>query len=271
MPLQAGGCDDEFHLRHHQIGAFTAVHNQYPASYALEEHEHEMATVYLVLRGNHVERTRRRGDVECGRGSVIFSPRGARHSDHYGSAGGEAFLIELPAMLLERVKDGGVLLDDPLHIAGGAATWAMQRLYEETLHPDELTPLSFDGLMLHLLTSLRRESTRSRMQAPAWLAIARELMHDRFAERLSLAGVAAVAGVHPVHLATTFHRCVGTTFGSYLRAIRVAHAKRALAETQRSVAEIALECGFTDQSHLTRVLREATGLTPARYRRITNP
>jgi AraC family transcriptional regulator len=267
MPFDPAGCDEAFHVRHHQIGAFTTVHNRYPAGYALEEHEHEAATVYLVLSGSHTERSRR-ADVDCNRGSVVFSPRGARHSDHYGNAGGEAFLIELPDGAIERARDAGIQLDDPMHLGSGGATWVMQRLYDETLRGDDLSALSFEGLVLHLLASLRRDAARSRPQTPSWLGAARELMHDRFAERLSLAEVAATAGVHPVHFASSFHQSVGLTFGAYLRAIRVAHAKRALEGTKRTVAEIALECGFTDQSHLTRVFRELTGLTPARYRRI---
>lgn len=261
-------CHDEFHVSHHRIGEFDVVHNRYPSRHLLGEHEHEVATVYLVLRGSHVEESRGAAD-ECGSGAVIFSPQGARHSDSYGTAGGEALLIELPCATLDRARDGGVLLDEPLHLPnGGGASLLMRSLAEEASRDDELTPFAFEALVLHLLAVLRRETPHDRARVPRWLMRARELMNDRFAERLSLADVAAAADVHPVHLAATFHRCYGVTFGAYLRRIRVEHARRALAESDDAVAEIALACGFFDQSHLSRVFREATGTTPARYRRI---
>lgn len=267
MPLAPATCQEEFHVSHHSIGAYTVLHNRYPARYVLEEHEHEVATVYSVLRGAHREQSRG-SSIECAGGSVIFSPRGARHSDHYGTAGGEAFLIELPASLLERAREGGVALEDPLHLAGSRAGALMRHLFEEAERDDELTPFSFEALLLHLLVALRREAQRDVPRVPRWLTRARELMHDRFAERLTLDDVASAAGVHPVHLAATFHRCYGVTFGAYLRGVRVEHARRALAESTRPVSDIALACGFFDQSHLSRVFREATGTTPARYRRI---
>lgn len=170
--------------------------------------------------------------------------------------------------MLEHAREAGILLDDPLHFAGGSAAPLMRRLREEAEREDDLTPLAFEALMLHLLVTLRREGSPGSPAVPPWLTRARELVHDRFAERLSLADVAAVAGVHPVHLATTFHRCFGVTFGAYLRGVRVEHARRALMASDKTVADIALECGFCDQSHLSRVFREVTGSSPARYRQL---
>ncbi|HYC59774.1 MAG TPA: AraC family transcriptional regulator [Thermoanaerobaculia bacterium] len=266
MRLAPAACHEEYHVSHQEVGPFTVVHNRYPARYLLEEHEHEVATIYLVLRGSHVEQSSSSA-VDCGDGSVIFSPQGERHSDHYGNAGGEAFLIKLPQRVLDRARDGGVRLDAPRHLAASQATALMRRLYEEAERDDDVTPLAFEALVLHLLAVLRRENPEGIVRVPAWLKRARELMNDRYAERLGLADVAAVADVHPVHFAATFHRCYGVTFGTYLRGIRVEHARRALLESDKPIAEVALECGFFDQSHLSRVFRDATGTTPARYRR----
>jgi transcriptional regulator GlxA family with amidase domain len=53
----------------------------------------------------------------------------------------------------------------------------------------------------------------------------------------------------------------------YLRTVRVQAAQRMLAGTTTSIAAIAADTGFTDQSHFTRRFRQSTGLTPAAYRR----
>ncbi|HET7436131.1 MAG TPA: AraC family transcriptional regulator [Thermoanaerobaculia bacterium] len=266
MSLPPATCREDFHVSHAHVGASTIIHNRYPAHHHLDAHEHAVATVYLVLRGGHVEESAR-SSVECTAGSVIFSPQGARHADRYGTAGGEAFLIELPQRVLARAREGGVQLDEPRHLAGGTSTQLMRRMVEEAERADDVTPLAFEALLLHLLAVLHREGAAVSPRTPAWLNRAREVMNDRFHERLSLAEVAAAANVHPVHLATMFHRCYGVTFGAYLRGLRVERARRALLESDRSIAEIALDCGFFDQSHLSRVFRDAAGMTPARFRR----
>jgi transcriptional regulator GlxA family with amidase domain len=63
-----------------------------------------------------------------------------------------------------------------------------------------------------------------------------------------------------------FRRVFRATVGEYVRRLRVDAAQRMLTNSDISLAQIALETGFADQSHLTRVFRRATGLTPKLYR-----
>jgi AraC-like DNA-binding protein len=65
-----------------------------------------------------------------------------------------------------------------------------------------------------------------------------------------------------------FRHHVGCSIGEYLRRRRIRRAERLLAEPAMSVAAIALETGFCDQSHFTRVFKRATGMTPGAYRRL---
>jgi AraC family transcriptional regulator len=264
-PAPRPTCDDPFHLSHHTVGPFNVVHNRYPAGYRLTEHEHEVATIYLVVRGSHVEQATSTA-VDCATGAVVFSPQGARHSDSYGTAGGEAFLIETPLQVMQTLRDAGVRADEPRHVPFGRVTPLMQRLQAEVACADDVTPFAFEALLLHVLAVLHRRPAAG-TRIPPWLARTRELIHDRFDQRLTLAELAAAAGVHPVHLSTMFHRRYGMTFGAYLRQLRVEHARRALLATDKTVAEIALDCGFSDQSHLSRAFRETTGMSPGSFRR----
>ena len=110
---------------------------------------------------------------------------------------------------------------------------------------------------------LARESCGER----AWIPIAREYLHEHFAEKLSLRDVASAAGVHPVHLSRAFPQRFGMTLGEYVRALRIDYAARELAATKRPIADIALDAGFASQSHLTCHFRARVGVTPAAYRR----
>ena len=55
--------------------------------------------------------------------------------------------------------------------------------------------------------------------------------------------------------------------GSYLRRLRVEHARLGLIESDLPIAELALAAGFSSQAHFTRVFRRLVGTTPAAYRR----
>lgn len=82
---------------------------------------------------------------------------------------------------------------------------------------------------------------------------------------VTLADLAALAGVSRFQLLRGFARAVGITPHAYLVQQRVRLAQRLLAAGRRP-AEAAAEAGFADQSHLTRAFRRQLGVTPARYR-----
>jgi AraC family transcriptional regulator len=130
---------------------------------------------------------------------------------------------------------------------------------------DAATAPGLGGLAREMLVKLEPQPMAA-PQRPPWLLHALEFVHARSAETVSLSALARCAGVHPVYLARAFRAHVGLSLGAYVRKLRVDHAADRLVSTDRSIAEIALEAGFSDQSHLTRVFRSTLGLTPAQYR-----
>jgi len=100
-----------------------------------------------------------------------------------------------------------------------------------------------------------------------WLERVRNEIDARFERPLSVTGLAAEAGVHPAHLSRAFHRRFGSTLLAYIRRARVRAAADLLRGSSLTLADVAAGTGFADQSHLTRVFKEVTGVTPGRYRR----
>ena len=85
--------------------------------------------------------------------------------------------------------------------------------------------------------------------------------------RLRIADVAAVLQLSPTHFAKAFKNSVGVSpYDWFLRA-RIRRAMQMLRATDGSIAKIAAECGFTDQSHFTASFARAVGVTPGRWRR----
>jgi AraC family transcriptional regulator len=87
---------------------------------------------------------------------------------------------------------------------------------------------------------------------------------------VSIKNISQAVGVHPIHLTRSFQSFYRCTPGEFLRNLRLRRSAELLVSTKLSVAEIALESGFFDQSHLTRHFRRTFGIPPGEFRSISN-
>ena len=92
----------------------------------------------------------------------------------------------------------------------------------------------------------------------------REYLHSHYASSVSLEQLAQIANLKPLRLLRSFQREVGLPPHTYLVQVRVARAK-ALLSTGMSIAQVAFDTGFTDQSHLNRHFKRLVGVTPGQY------
>jgi AraC family transcriptional regulator len=252
-------------VRRRAAGDFLLTETRYGSEAALQTHAHEYACLVVVLEGNFRERYNAKMRV-VQPGTVIVRPEGEPHSDRFERGGGRCLNVELPPQWLARMRGLTQLLDRSGAYRGGAFTLAGRRLHAELMGGDDLSPLAVESLILGLFADAAREERRAPSGAPRWLVDVRERMRDDVGARVSLADLAASAGVHPVHLATTFRRYYGATVAAYLRQLRIEFACRELAETNATLADIALVAGFADQSHFGRTFKQAMHTTPSAYR-----
>jgi AraC-like DNA-binding protein len=116
------------------------------------------------------------------------------------------------------------------------------------------------GVMYPIETPANEQSCFGRLE-PAIKFIER-----RYFEDLNIAELAGRCGLSSTHFNRLFRRLLRTSPSEYVLAMRVQEARRLLAMTQKTVAEVAMATGFYDQSHFTKRFREATGMTPREYR-----
>lgn len=88
----------------------------------------------------------------------------------------------------------------------------------------------------------------------------------RFAETLTVNQLAAEAGLSTAYFSAVFKRATGLSPHQYLLQVRIERVREALKSTDLAVAEIALNFGFSSQSHLNAAFRRMLGITPAQYR-----
>ncbi len=108
-----------------------------------------------------------------------------------------------------------------------------------------------------------------RGDVPAALQDALRFLETAFDQQISPSSLARKAGMSPARFARIIKRIHGLTPSQLITKTRIAAGARLLAETQASIAKVAMDCGFSDHSAFTRAFRSVTGLSPTDHRRMS--
>jgi AraC family transcriptional regulator len=255
----------------HRVGEIVLLESVYPPDPRIPTHEHAAAFFDLVVEGHCEEVVGGRSRVRA-RSSLAFHPAGERHSSCWGGPMSRCFHIEVPASLIDRARQHSSRLENPAVWPGGTPIWLATRLYDEFRRMDAASPLAIEGLTLELLAECLRETPIVRAGTPPrWMNSIRDLLQDRFSERLSLEAIADSVGIHPAHLTRIYRRLHGCTLGDQVRKLRIEFACRRLTTTDAPLVEIALAAGFADQSHFSRAFKREMGVSPAAFRKSARP
>ena len=245
-----------------RAGRFLFRESRYRRALRMPSHYHPRAYFSYVVEGDLRERDAR-GETDHRPGSVHFHASGEPHSDRMGDDGAVCLSIILNDELSARLAGAGL----PESPGGTPAARLARRCHHELRATDTASDLVLEALTLELVAATLRGDPMRDRRPPRWLLAVRDHLHAHCLERVRLADLAALADIHEVHLVRAFRRHFGATPGAYQRELRVEHARRALADRDRPIAELALEAGFSSQAHFTRVFHRLMGTTPAAYRR----
>lgn len=241
----------------------------------VERHAHEEPHFVLVLEGLYISTAAQAPAVSV-TPLLIYNPAGTVHRDRFevrDSAAGRRFdgrflTLSIDSALADAAAADGRLPPVATALADPDALAIARRLASAVsrAEPDE-SVMQPESLALTLVACAATSRASSGGSPPRWLAVAREQLDDRCGEAVSMAELAQGAGVHPVHLARVFRQHVGCTPGDYLRRRRLERAAVLLRETRWPLSDIALHCGFGDQSHFANAFKRYSGATPREYRR----
>lgn len=248
------------------FGAFRVEAARFAPGLFLPRHIHERAVFAVFLHGA-METSICGRTLDCRPSSVLVEPRGEPHSQRFRHTGAELLVIQPDPARMDSFEGVRKLFDEVERFEDRRIATIARRIVHEFRAPDGVSRLAIEGLALEIVALAARLHDRGRIGVPppAWLLQAREIVHDRFLEKLRVSDVASEVGVHPVHLSRIFRRHYGSPIGSYLRALRLDWAAERLLGDE-SLATIALEAGFADQSHFTNTFRRHMGVTPGQYR-----
>jgi AraC family transcriptional regulator len=229
-------------------------------------HSHEEVTLFLVLQADLRHNCRKQSTM-IAPSTLAFLPAGEPHANQF-EEGVKLFEIMVEEHWLKRLRQVSALVSEPADFSNSPPVWLAMRLYREFQHQDNLTPLTLEGLMMELLAEMSRGTGNiAEKKVPHWLRQARDFLQAHFTENVSLDMMAAAVGVHPDHLTRAFRLHYQTTIGDYARRLRVEYACHLLSTSELPLAQLALDTGFADQGHLSRIFKSRTGMTPAEFRK----
>ncbi|OWQ47538.1 hypothetical protein CDL60_08925 [Roseateles noduli] len=237
-------------------------------AHRVEPHEHEDGHFIVVLEGRY--RSSARGVTTLlEAGDVLWNPPGTRHVDSFAGGGGRFLALSVKAGFAESLglADGGArqLLGAPRQAALGLAGLPLLSDLGGLLDAEEASQR-----LCHLTRTVPERGdaavhARVDTREPLWLRRCMEQLLDECEEPLRLSALALEAGVHPVSLARAFRHHYGISPGQLQRRAQLNRAAQRLRGGQ-SIAEVAMQSGFADQSHFTRLFRAEYRCTPAAWR-----
>lgn len=142
--------------------------------------------------------------------------------------------------------------------------------------PDQASELFVDHLAMALATHIahayggmrpRLEANIGRL-APWQERRAKELLAANLTGGITLADLAKACELSIRHFTRAFRGSTGMSPNRWLQQLRIEKAKSLLIRPRRMLADVALECGFADQSHFTRVFQRAVGMSPGAWQRV---
>lgn len=264
---RSGRCAGDLHAEARarlSVGGIVITDGDYRPGITIARHDHEAASICVVMAGSYQEgfgRHSRRVQA----GSVIVHPAGEHHDEQHDPVQVRLLTIELSAALIEGLGREGRVVSEAWHRVDYSAATLGCGLRRELGGGDATSALAVESIVMEMLALLGSHRAAD-ARGCAWPALVRDRLEERSATP-GLNELAELAGVHPVYLARAFRRRFGCSIGTYARRLQVGRAALMLEDPDVPLAAVASDAGFADQSHMTRLVREHTGLTPGAWRR----
>jgi AraC family transcriptional regulator len=232
---------------------------------AFPQHAHVNPHLTLLLAGGTEEKWNKRTYERTG-GDIAFYPAGEPHHNLQTIAGSKNINFEFEPSFFMQYGFGESAIEQAAEKIQ-TTKFLMLKIYQEMKCADIYSAGSINMLILELLNGTDRNDKKIK-KIPKWMKKVRDSLEENWDKPISLHDLALVAGVHPITISKHFPAYFSCTLGEYLRRLKTEKALGLIKSSRRSLLDIAMECGFADQSHFTRVFKLMTGFLPNDFRKL---
>lgn len=244
----------------------TATETEYDYKF-IDWHYHENPYFSLTTLGACRD-INKHETFECGTDSLLFHNCREPHYNSKTDTLTRGFQVELTrdwcrkfAVDLEKLPKSAIVENPNIKLL-------FYNIFKESKLTDDTSNLTIDALLVQSFDLMKGFEKALHFTKPAWVKKVDEILHDKFDEPLTLQELSAELNLHFVHLSRDFPRYFRCNFSQYIRKIRVEKSLSLLRKKELSLTDIALNCGFSDQSHFIRSFKEFNGITPKKFREL---
>lgn len=234
----------------------------------IEVHRHDDAHLVLVLHGNYQTSAAHDGALHASTPMLVMNPPRTEHVDCFASEQvlplARFYSLTLSAQAWLSISRTLDLPAVPTAIEGAQAIHAAA-FWSKSAE----SGFDMEGALLTALAPFCRDTATRAKYSARWVVQVKKFLHDWVLDGhapVRMAEVAVRFGVHPVYLARAFRSHTGLSPSQYVRAVQLDKAAALLTHTRKLLTDIAMECLFFDQAHLTHSFRAAYGLSPSAFR-----
>ena len=226
--------DDRLHESILQEGDNLFIPAGQPSYWCQDKSGITCSPLFICLKPELIQQVAEASDIDSNRFDLAHS---------FGQQ--DSQLHQIGMLLFAELRSGGV----------------MGKLYVESL-----TQVLVIHLLRHYSNLIQPITAQNRSFTRTQLQQAIDYIHTYLDRDLSLAELASVVNISPTYFASLFKQEMGISPHQYVIRQRVEQAKLMLAKTDLAIADIALQVGFSSQSHLTQQFKRFTGMTPKQVR-----
>ncbi len=241
------------------FGPIAIVRSKYRPNNFVPTHHHEGHCLFVVESGSMFQVMPDRL-VVLKKGVVGFQTPELPHRNYSGPAGASIINVAIRSEWFTEL--GTDLLHRSAFWTGRAAT-KLRDLLVGKLPLSENTLHAIRDVMCNALSrDFDNQASDNELAEKAYHIVA-----ENFAESISLGLVATELGVNSSHLGRVFRKNFGSSVGEFIKVLRLDLACQMLINSNHSISVTAYDCGFADQSELTRSMKNSIGWTPAAFRK----
>lgn len=233
-----------------------------PAGTAKPMSSRDDAIVVLLISGSMQTDIAGGPSHLCEPASLTYHPPGETGTGVVGRQGAVMMVASIGAERSAELVDLGMAERSWRELTGHRE--ALRLLHEFSMNDPE-SDLAVSELSLGLLAS-SKEATCGPGPLPRWWKRLQEMIQEASLSDWSLSQIAGDLGVHPTHLCSAFRSRAGCTLGEAIRRRKVMEAAARVISTSQPLGEIALDHGFSDQSHFIRIFKRVLGVLPSDLR-----
>lgn len=223
-------------------------------------HSHEYPMISFVLYGTNQE-NRKRQSIERTAGSVNYYHSGELHQNIYNEFPSRHISLEIDPAFLKRYDYTEAQIERAVSLSEHPVFTFTQLLKEVNIEDEQ----SSNSVEMLFHSFIENSFALNEKKIPEWMKTVHDILNDRWAENISLDELSRKADVHPTTISKYFKKYFQCTLGEYTRKLKINRSIEILNNSNNSFTEVAYQCGFSDQSHFTRVFKSLTGFLPKEY------